>query len=521
MAAPEVFHDLVEISLCELDDWDGGVGALDADSQIQGNGCLTITESTAGLKAIRYETVTQVDMTGKMMIGCLTFARLAMLETAANGGLRFCAQDSSGRDAQWYIGGSNTLSSAGWTPYVAHFDTTPDEFTAGFDKTAVVKMGYRVNLAIKGIIKWDAFRYGTYIGIKRGTSTPGEEADLNDIWAIEDNVSNKYGLLTKFEGVYFLQGKLVIGSTTDGEDTYFSDKSQVVVFKDVKVPSNFYEIKFQGNTTSNTNINFGEEVGGRGISGFYVSATSTDKRFTFDATDTNNMLWKICGTTFSQASTISFPAFSANRKVLNTNFEKCSEVIANTTTISFSNFISSAARAVKISSASHNVTDSNFINCQTAIHHDVGGSSGTPLEYDYNNLKFAGGTYHIENSASTPNFYINIDRLNGSNPDGAKINNSNGGTTTILPIAVVLTLTGLPAGSDVRIMDTGTTTVLDETDNSGTTFNYSYNYGEYPDVDIIVLHLDYEYFRLDGFTPGASNANLPIPMRADRWYANP
>ena len=116
MAAPEVFHDLVEISLCELDDWDGGVGALDADSQIQGNGCLTITESTAGLKAIRYETVTQVDMTGKMMIGWLTFARLAMLETAANGGLRFCAQDSSGRDAQWYIGGSNTLSSAGWTP---------------------------------------------------------------------------------------------------------------------------------------------------------------------------------------------------------------------------------------------------------------------------------------------------------------------------------------------------------------------------------------------------------------------
>lgn len=91
-------------------------------------------------------------------------------------------------------------------------------------------------------------------------------------------------------------------------------------------------------------------------------------------------------------------------------------------------------RALLISSTSHYVANSNFINCGAAIYHNVGGPLETPAHYDYDNLKFSGGTYHIENSAVTPNYYIDIHRLNGSNPDANKLFNSGGGTTTLLAI---------------------------------------------------------------------------------------
>lgn len=409
MTVPAVFHDLVEVSLCELDDWDGGVGTLDNDSQIQGNGCLSITESTAGLKAIRYETVTQVDMTGKMIIGWLTFARLAMLEIASNGGLRLCAQDSTARNAEWYVGGSDTLASAGWTPYIVHCDITPDAYDSGFDKTAVVKIGYRVNLAIKGIIKWDAFRYGTSIGIKRGTSTPGEEADLGDIWTEENNINNKYGILTLFEGVYYLQGKLVIGSTTSGEDTYFKDSSKIVVFADRNVPTGFYEITIQGNATANTKVYFGSEVGGKGISGFTIKSAGASK-FKFTATDTNITDLGVYGCSFFSADTIALPPNSATREVLSTNFETCAQVLASTCVVKYCNFISAPADAVLVSDDPHYVTNCNFISCVNGVELDTVGDG----EYNFDALVFTETTYDVNNTSGSA---LTVANGNGADAD--------------------------------------------------------------------------------------------------------
>ena len=424
MALPVIFHDLVDISLCEVDDWDGAVGTLDQDSQIQGTGCLTITESTAGLKAIRYETVTQVDMTGKMIIGWLTFARLAMLETAANGGLRLCAQDSSARDAQWYVGGKDTLSSAGWTPYVVHFDTTPDVMTAGFDKTAVVKMGYRVNLSIKGIIKWDAFRYGTSIGIKRGTSTPGEEADFADIWATEDDVNNKFGILTKFEGIYFLQGKLVVGSTTAGEDTYFSDKGQIVVFKDVKVPSNFYTLTLQGNATANTTISFGTKIGtgetAVGNAGIvFRSANKATTPFQINCLGSNINSYGFYACNFQDGGLTKFDKISTNTaELISCAWNNMDQVDVNDAFVrngTFSGYTPDAIGAllwngsIDIKRCAFNA-NTDATNNPAAIEHPAQGT------FTYNDLTFAGNDYDINYTAAASSGVLTILKSGTSNP---------------------------------------------------------------------------------------------------------
>jgi hypothetical protein len=195
------------------------------------------------------------------------------------------------------------------------------------------------------------------------------------------------------------------------------------------------------------------------------------------------------------------------------------EVLPDTGIVASCAFVSSSGRAIRISSVSHHVTDGMFINCQTAINHDVGGPSGAHAHYDYDALLFYGCTYDIENSAVTPNYYIDIDRLNGSNPDSGKINNSAGGSTTILDISVQLTLIDLVDGSDISILDAGTETERENVqENSGTTYAYGYSYVADDHVDVGIFKAGYVPFYVRNFLLPATDGSLPIAQQIDRAY---
>lgn len=79
------------------------------------------------------------------------------------------------------------------------------------------------------------------------------------------------------------------------------------------------------------------------------------------------------------------------------------------------------------------------------------------------------------------------------------------------------TLTGLVSGSDIRIMNTGTTTsLLDVDSNSGTTYAYNYDYSSDTVVDIQVLKDGYIPFVYHGVTLGSSNSSFIVTQVADR-----
>lgn len=517
-----IIPNLIDISLCEvIGSWTGVPTPTTQDTALfdakQGTYCLQSYSAGAAIRNARWDfgTGDLKNFTGQFLYFWFAFSKKNY--TAGTGNMTIRLTDSTGRNRDWYIFNKTTLPHIGWIGWCINAEYGYDAQDSGFDITQIRYAGWRLDDTILGkvYIYWDAWRFGTGLSIKSGTE--GLPAVLEDFYTSE--TTNAYGVVNKIGGVYFVKGKIGIGSMTIDESTYFKDSNQVIIFEDIKgTPSGVYEIigqRYNGGIGA-TKIFFGED----GIGGSIIKATSSMK-FKFTMTDSGITELGIHGCTFQNADTISLPDYNANKEVLNCNFIASAEILVGTCTLNGCNFISSIGRAIKISSTNHNITSCNFINCQTAIHHNVGGPTGNHAHFDYNKLMFTGGTYHIENSASSPDYYIDIDRLNGSNPDQAKINNSNGGSTTLLAIGVQLTLTGLIAGSDVRILNAGTTTVLAETDNSGTSFVYSYEYGVYPQVDIIILHLDYEYFRLENYTPGSSNASMPIPLRKDRWYSNP
>lgn len=129
------------------------------------------------------------------------------------------------------------------------------------------------------------------------------------------------------------------------------------------------------------------------------------------------------------------------------------------------------------------------------------GSAGSTDAAIYNN---SGGavTLNVTGGGSTPT-----------------VRNGTSASTTVNSGAT-LTLTGLVSGSDIVILDAGTTTERVNVDAHGST-SYGFNYTATGNVDIGVFKAGYVPFYVRGYTLTTSDASLPIAQTADRSYSNP
>lgn len=390
-----------------ITDWTGVGLAVDTVAFVQGTG--SIYSYQAGATTLRYWTFscTSTNVSGKVIYFWFALGKVAWLNTKANGGLVLRIYDASGNYAGWYVAGSDTLPHNGFICHAVHMDTTPNETSGTVNKSAVTKVEIRANGSFPGkAYLWvDAIRYGTYLQIKGGTES--SPATFEDIYNAETNVNNQWGILTKVNGIYFVQGQILIGSTTTGESTYFKDTNQVIVFKYALVPNDYYEINLLGNSGATTKIYFGTQVGGKGISGCIFRTAPGATPFKFTATNGYLTELGIYGCSFYDAYTISFPAYSSTRNVISTNFESCDEILPYTCTVKYCNIINPDLRGLRISSTLHHVSDCNFIGCPRAINVTINGT------ITFSNLIFTGCTYDIEKSSTGGD--LTVQNTNGSN----------------------------------------------------------------------------------------------------------
>lgn len=88
--------------------------------------------------------------------------------------------------------------------------------------------------------------------------------------------------------------------------------------------------------------------------------------------------------------------------------------------------------------------------------------------------------------------------------------------------APTLTLTGLKVGTEIRIYEAGTTTLItgEESIVSGT-FSWVFDPAEHPSVDISILALGYQNTRLLAQALTLADTTIPIQQQIDRQYENP
>lgn len=419
-------------------DWTGSPApAVDTVQFVQGTGSLYSYLAASSTSRTWTFSCQSTDIRSKVIYFWFALGKVAWLNTKASGGLKFRVYDSSGAWGEWYVAGRDTLPHNGFICHAIHADTAFDATSGTVNKAAVTKFDVIATGSFPGkAYLWlDAVRIGSYIQIKGGTSS--DPATLEDIITAESDVNNMWGIFSKVEGIYFCQGKLLIGSTTSGQATYFKDINKVLQFKSAKVPEGFYEIKLQGNSGASTYVYFGEKSGTRGINGCFISAPSTLK-WKLSVDDTNVTGFGFYGCSLSNLTSVVGQAYSTSKEFVDTTFTSSGEVLPDTGIINGCFFVTSPGRALRMSSTSHHITNSQFIACQTGIHIPNAG------EYTFDALKFSGNTYDVENSSSGT---VIINCVNGSNP--SSVLNSGGGTTEIRNVVYINVYVKDPQGNAI------------------------------------------------------------------------
>jgi hypothetical protein len=484
------------------------------DVKIQGSYSISSYNASGNIRGHRYDLGAGGTNLSNQNIYCwFCCSNKANIPAIGTSGMRIRVYDTSGNYSEWDIFGGTSLPHNAWLPWVVNTAITPSRSSATpATLTAIRYVGWicggSTTVSSKTWIWHDAWRYGTGLTVKGGDS--GAPASLADVYAYD--VANACGVIDKINGVYFLQGKLQIGSTTSGDVTYFKDTSDVIVFKDSPIPNGFYDISLVGNATANTEVYFGALSGGRGITGclFRCANPSQTPKFTITASNTSVTKFGFYGCTFLNAGTITGQAYNADKQFIDCNIQASAAMEPGTGKVQYCNFISAAGSALKLASITHHTDYCNFISCVDGVEITAAGDA-----YPFSALMFSGCTYDVKNSGASAAVYI--DPSNSSNV--STHHETAGGSTTINFPQITLTITDLVTGSDVVIYDAGTETVLDDAqENAGTTwpFYYSDLVDSYIDIGVFLAGYRPKYVR--NYLLGATNASLPAKQTIDPDY---
>jgi len=344
----------------------------------------------------------------------------------ANAGIQFFVGDAT--NTAYYKVSGKTSYPGGWYNLVVDLSRTADTGTKPTDMLCT-KVGLRVNMIvapknvdnvwIDNLIRCD--------GLSCDSDT---QFGFQDIFDKDDATTGGWGVIRKIAGVFYLTGKIQIGVGSGSTSVDFKATSQAVIFEDRKVNSALYGINAVGNSGV-TKLQLGDESGGAGISGCIIrtqSVTQTPK-FTIGASSLGvNDVFKLYGCGFLDAGITTLPTATANREVLNCNFEKGGEIIISTCKVRNCNFISSDGSAILMSSISHDTTNCNFINCPEGVKLDTYNAAA----YPFNALIFTGTTSHVNNTSGST---LTVGNSNGSNASTYT------GTLVNFTGSVVLTMT--------------------------------------------------------------------------------
>lgn len=321
--------------------------------------------------------------------------------------------------------------------------------------------------------------------------------------------TGRWGLATENAGVKFALGTWTIGSTTA---TVFTDSNETIAWPDGRYDTGFAGIKFVLSNASNvftvtscTFLGDGNKATNDTRPNLTVSGTTGTLALTkcnflnfnastlTSATTATNCSWVGPESLAMGGGTLTRCTFDSPTVATSTAFLTSADL----TKISYCSFVSSGTgHAIEYTATTTPVT---FVgNLFTGYGADTTGDAAI-----FNNSGTA-ITINITGDGDTPTY-----------------RNGTGATTTIVN-SRTLTLSGLVATSEVRIYETGTTTELTGIEDSSTSFAYSYPFADAGNgVDIVILHVDYVYYRIDNYLLSTTSTSIPIQQRFDRNYVNP
>lgn len=500
--------------------WLGNSGGQDLEVKVQGSASYTWQASKNNRTSCTFTPTTNLDMsaTGVHLYwwaknDVAPFMEAKTTGTTTNSGYTIRLADSSGNYIEWHIAGSDTWQGE-WRCFVLDLANTSEIYASSgtLDLSDIDVITFYVDISNSGNIRiidnqWnDVIRFGT------GLTITGTDFDLVDIAAIDENSSNRYGILENIDGVVFSQGKLTIGN--GATTTTFNSTDEALIFRDRIgqgsgiVASGFYELNFVGSGCV-------ADIAGLVVKG----AGSTDvTRPVIDASDTNADV-TFDGVTVIHAGLIDF---AAGNDIQNSKFSDCLQITPSTATFKYNtiaNFVGTDG-AVLFPSDGANIANLNFINCDNGVEYDSSSDSTSPT-FDAFIFDDVSGNYDVNNTSGGS---ISIAKTNQSNPNSY----NPGGSAVTFTASYILTVKGLELNTEVTIVTAGTTTVLHNTENASVSdgdgkYQIQYTHSGGASVDVLIHHVSYkpDISNVYGVTLPNNASEIKVTMFSDENYYNP
>ena len=342
-------------------------------------------------------------------------------------------------------------------------------------------------------------------GLTGTGNTPGGTFD-DFITSDEGTSNNRWGIVQTRGGIIYVNAVLTIGSS--GVATSFSDSNRVLVFPSQRITNGGEGLDFDVQNAS-TSISLTSCLfNGRGsLSGsddtrpdYTVIGTSGAASFISCTFDVFRQI------DFTSAATVTNCIFT-NGRLINHNSgatitgctfsgSTAGDGVALVVSNNLANFVGNSftfsdGHAIEITATGTYTFQGNSFSGY--------GSDGTNDAAIYNN---SGGlvTINVTGGGDTPTF------RNGTS------------ASTTINSNVSITLTGLIAGSEVRVYKTADNSVVDGVESSGTSFAFSV--AASTSVYIRIFHVSYLPADITGYST-SSDASIPIQQIFDRNYTNP
>lgn len=493
---------------------DGAITLPETDYFIQGTACLSKTMGTSASAlsgAIFNAGAGQTIPSGNAVFVWLYFGAPNALATQANGGLRVFVGSGTAAFKQWYVKGSNTYTYGGWFCVPVDPNTAQDA-TTGSPTATLQYFGGAAVLSGAGAISrgnpfgMDVLRHGRGEMRINGGDLANGYATFAGYAAVNDNISNRYGLFQAIDGGYLWQGLMVLGhvSAVDFRDSNVA--IQIANTQKVAAAFNRIEVRQAGSRVDWTGVN--------------ITALGTVSKGQFAMIDNADVNLDTC--VFTDMDTF---VFQSNATVVDTTFRRCGLVTLGGATFTGCTFDkSTAATALLVGSSVSSLSNCAFVSdgSNHAIEITAAGN------YTFNGLSFTGYATGTTGSPVTPTstgnemVYVNVASgtvtINAETPISVR---SAGATVNVVAGQKTLTLTNIVNGSDVVVLAAGTDTVLasnDGTANPVTSFPYTYTYVSNTLVDIAIYKAGYVPYLVRNYLLENSNASLPMAQVLDRNY---
>jgi len=350
------------------------------DEFLQGSSSYSGKVAAAGTAYIIYNYGSNVDLSSGANRVIRMWCRFMEIPKFNENGIRLYVEDSSGSYRDWAIGGGvdgpySHLTTPQWQ-YI-YVDTNLPALSASGTMTwsSIRKIGVRVVANAKpnraDNIFIDTIRYGAGLTVTGTNSVVGD--GFAEIFAEDDDTSNKYGILQRLPGGgYLLTGRINFGDASGTGTTDFTDNTNPKIFiRDQEFyggslwPNDGFKITIQGNSTGDTDFQLGTVVGTgddrRGILGGLFS--SDFDKLGFDAeTDTSDIdSCNLYGVAFINCGNIQLSG-STTQEAIGCTFLNCDEIQPNTAEF-LNNTVAVPVpdRGLELASTSHNIKQINFI----------------------------------------------------------------------------------------------------------------------------------------------------------------